>query len=79
MDTLERLKRTKYAVQHDPNCSNPYLVGLVGKGDRSTQPIVGAMGYGKTLEEAAGKAFAIFDTQGIGWAGVGLCTTAPST
>lgn len=63
----EWLKKETFAVQHNPNCPSPYLVRLIGKGagllDLKPYFLLGkpkpgeltrdALGFGKTLEEAA--------------------------
>ena len=60
MKVMQILKQTTYALQHNPNCPEPYLVRLPGnsavidlKNYHETRDILGS---GKTLREAAHKA-----------------------
>lgn len=67
---LERLRDVTYAVQHNPNCSNPYLVRLVGKSGSIDFKNYGQafsmvkhetgdiLGFGKNLDEAIDNALA---------------------
>lgn len=58
MDIIERLNKTTYMVEHNPNCKRPFLVRLVGKNsvridkkpENETNDI---LGLGKTIVEAA--------------------------
>ena len=57
MKTLDELNKLTYAVQHNPNCSDPFLVRLVGCAFmldllpyHETKDV---LGFGKTLIEAA--------------------------
>lgn len=56
------LEGVTFAVQHNPNCSSPFLIRLVGYGAGiidGNHPSVGtrdALGYGPTLAIAARRA-----------------------
>jgi hypothetical protein len=62
MRATKKLGEMTYVVEHNPNCAMPYLVRLVTPGcgvldklpSGQTKDI---LGYGRTMEEAAGKAF----------------------
>jgi len=70
MTIMERLNQLTYAVQHNPNCPQPFLVRLPGWGCASLDLLQAPfwprlpghtsdlLGYGQTLEEAAEKALA---------------------
>jgi hypothetical protein len=64
MTTLESLQHKTYALQHNPNCRNPYLIRLVGPGQGSLDlnqdypKTKDVLCFGSTLEEAVSVALA---------------------
>jgi len=61
-EALEKIKNETYAIEHNPNCPNPFLVRLVGKGGCLDKKPSGKtkdiLGYGETLEMAVSRASA---------------------
>ncbi len=65
---LEKLEKTTYVLEHSPSCPSPYLVRLIGaqKGRLDKLPAgrtADVLGYGRTLEDAATKAFVAQEAQ----------------
>lgn len=62
MESIAMLEQQTYVIEYNPNCHKPYLVRLVAPGTgyidklppRKTKDI---LGYGRTLKEAASRAF----------------------
>jgi hypothetical protein len=67
-EILQRLNKSTYVVEHNPNCPSPYLVRLPGR-QGFIDKLFGKSGdisaYGKTLTEAASGAFAKKDADAI--------------
>ena len=66
--TLKQLSEKTFAVQHNPNCTNPYLVRLTGEsmGIIDLKPsnlTADILGYGKTLDEAVAMVLEIQERQ----------------
>jgi hypothetical protein len=62
MSAGKKLSEMTYVVEHNPNCAFPYLVRLVGPGSGGLDKLPpgqtkDVLGYGTTVEKAAGQAF----------------------
>ena len=62
MNSIAGLQQQTHIIEYNPNCHKPYLVRLVAPGtgyiDKlSPRETKDALGYGRTLKEAATRAF----------------------
>ncbi len=67
MDSVAELEVHTYVIEYNPNCRRRYLVRLVALGAGYIDKLPpgetkDALGYGRTLKEAAAKAFRRVDT-----------------
>ena len=63
MRVMRELRKLTFAVQHSPNCPDPFLVRLVGSAGvidyKLPEETADILGYGQTLREAATMALKI--------------------
>lgn len=78
MDDLSRLSNVTYSLHHNPNCSSPYLIRLIGKdqGCLDFLPYVTFFGeevtkdtlcFGKTLSEVVEEAIKTLEIKQDHW------------